>query len=191
MPHRPDDRDEPGYWRESARGNLSGEWARDPSDRDFGDNYARERWGGSGAGGDWVSPRATRGNTAAVGYGPARTRSTYGDNSLGGTAGTYGGADPLSRASYRGRGPKSYRRSDDRIAAEIHHRLNDDHDIDATGIEVRVENGEVTLEGTVDSRQAKRLAEDIVYDCAGVTDVFNRLRVERRDENLHIGKASE
>lgn len=79
--------------------------------------------------------------------------------------------------SFRGRGPKNYRRSDASIAEEIHHRLTDDHDVDATDISVRVENSEVTLEGTVDSRRTKRLAEEIIYECRGVHDVHNRLKV--------------
>ncbi|MDQ3949882.1 MAG: BON domain-containing protein [Gemmatimonadota bacterium] len=50
-------------------------------------------------------------------------------------------------------------------------------DIDATDIEVRVQNGEVSLAGAVDDKYAKRLAEDIAEACSGVTDVRNELRV--------------
>ncbi len=59
-------------------------------------------------------------------------------------------------------------------------------DIDATNIQVRVENGEVTLEGTVNSRREKRMAEDAVEDLHGVREVHNRLRVETR-EGEHRG----
>jgi len=51
--------------------------------------------------------------------------------------------------------------------------------LDATGIQVQVENGEVTLTGTVESRQAKRLAQDILESISGVRDIHNQLRVQR------------
>ena len=51
--------------------------------------------------------------------------------------------------------------------------------IDAFEIEVRVENGEVTLTGTVEDRHAKRLAEDLAERFSGVTDVHNQLRVRQ------------
>jgi hypothetical protein len=57
--------------------------------------------------------------------------------------------------------------------------------LDATGIQVRVENGEVTLAGTVESRQAKRLAEDILESISGVKDVHNQLRVQRDQGQDH------
>jgi hypothetical protein len=43
---------------------------------------------------------------------------------------------------------------------------------------VRVESGEVTLSGTVDSRVARRRAEDLAEDVRGVGHVQNNLRVQ-------------
>ncbi|MDO9472975.1 MAG: BON domain-containing protein [Caulobacter sp.] len=83
---------------------------------------------------------------------------------------------------HRGRGPKGYRRSDDRIREDINDRLTDDSWLDATHIEVAVEGGEVTLTGTVSSRQAKRRAEDIAERVGGVEDVQNNIRVNRQSE---------
>ena len=83
-----------------------------------------------------------------------------------------------SRGRYTGRGPKNYTRSDDRIREDVSDRLEQHGEIDATEIEVRVENGEVTLEGTVEDRNMKRLAEDAVEDCPGVKQVHNRIRVQ-------------
>ena len=40
-------------------------------------------------------------------------------------------------------------------------------------------NGEVTLTGTVDDRQAKRLAEDIAESVSGVREVHNQIRVQQ------------
>jgi hypothetical protein len=51
-------------------------------------------------------------------------------------------------------------------------------DIDASEIEIDVKDGEVTLTGTVESRQAKRMTEDIVEESVGVTHVSNQLRVD-------------
>lgn len=83
------------------------------------------------------------------------------------------------RPSYRGRGPKNYQRSDDRIREDVCERLTMDHDVDATGIEVTVREAIVTLDGTVSERHAKRIAEDIAESVGGVRDVQNNLRVTR------------
>ena len=44
-------------------------------------------------------------------------------------------------------------------------------------VEVTVSGAEVTLSGTVDSRQARRRAEDIVEQVSGVSYVQNNIRV--------------
>jgi osmotically-inducible protein OsmY len=77
----------------------------------------------------------------------------------------------------RGLGPKGYKRSDDRISDEVHQRLTDDPWLDASEIDATVANGEVTLSGKVESREAKHRAEHIVEDLSGVTHVQNNLRV--------------
>ena len=77
---------------------------------------------------------------------------------------------------HRGRGPQGYKRSDERIGEEVHERLTDDAWLDASRIEVAISAGEVTLTGTVDSRDAKHRAEHIVEAVAGVTHVQNNLR---------------
>lgn len=81
---------------------------------------------------------------------------------------------------HRGRGPKNYRRSDERIKEDVNDRLSDDYYVDASEIEVMVSNTEVTLTGTVNSRAEKRRAEDIADSVSGVTNVENRLRVKGR-----------
>jgi hypothetical protein len=86
--------------------------------------------------------------------------------------------------------PKNYMRSDERIAEEIHQRLTEDDDLDATHIDVHVENGEVTLTGAVSSRWAKRHAEDVVLNCLCVHDVQNRLTVEDRTSEKRANSQS-
>ena len=81
---------------------------------------------------------------------------------------------------YAGRGPKGYRRSDERIHEDVCDRLAEHSQLDASEIEVEVHSGEVTLSGTVESRYAKRLAEDIADTVSGVQDIHNRLQIVRR-----------
>ena len=85
----------------------------------------------------------------------------------------------LRRPSFRGAGPKNYRRSDERIREDVCERLTDDHYVDASDIEVNVQNGIVTLSGSVDDRASKRRAEDVVESVRGVTDVQNQIRITR------------
>ena len=88
------------------------------------------------------------------------------------------GEQEKQRGQFAGRGPKGYKRSDDRIREDVNEALTRNPDIDASDIEVKVESGEVTLTGTVDSRQNKRLAEDLAEDCSGVHEVHNQLRIK-------------
>ena len=86
------------------------------------------------------------------------------------------------RDEYRGRGPRGYTRSDERIREDVSDRLTDNPILDASDIEVATQSGEVTLNGHVDSRYSKRLAEDIAEDVSGVRHVQNNLRIrENRD----------
>ncbi|HWQ36698.1 MAG TPA: BON domain-containing protein [Blastocatellia bacterium] len=86
------------------------------------------------------------------------------------------------RGPYAGRGPQGDRRSDERIAEEINEQLTHHGMIDATQIQVRVQDGEVTHEGTVGSRAERRLAEAAAESCSGVREVFNHLRVNRNGQ---------
>lgn len=79
--------------------------------------------------------------------------------------------------NHRGRGPKGYIRSDERIREDVNDRLSDDAFLDASEIEVSVSGGEVTLTGTVENRIDKRRAEDLAEDVSGVNNVQNQLRV--------------
>jgi len=82
------------------------------------------------------------------------------------------------RGPHAGKGPKGYRRSDARLEDECCQRLTDDDRLDASSIECRVSDGEVTLTGSVADRWQKRLAEACCAAVSGVQDVHNRLRVQ-------------
>jgi osmotically-inducible protein OsmY len=85
---------------------------------------------------------------------------------------------------HRGKGPKAYRRPDDRILDEVSDRMSDDPDLDASGIEVVVAECEVTLNGWVPVRADKRLAEDLAASVRGVTNVQNNLRIGAAPESV-------
>ncbi len=85
----------------------------------------------------------------------------------------------LPRGPHVGKGPKGYRRTDDRIREDACDRIMHWGWVDARDVEVEVEAGEVTLCGPVASRRDKRALEDLVETVAGVRDVHNRLRVRR------------
>lgn len=87
-----------------------------------------------------------------------------------------------NQGPYFGRGPQGWQRSDERIREDVNEVLTQHGWLDATGIQVSVNKGEVTLNGTVDSRYAKRMAEDALDDITGIMDVHNNLRVQMGDE---------
>jgi hypothetical protein len=84
---------------------------------------------------------------------------------------------------HRGKGPRNYRRADRRIEEDVSERLMADHWVDATDIRVTVADGEVTLNGTVDSRNAKHRAEEMTETISGVRHVQNNLRVSLTNVN--------
>ena len=117
-------------------------------------------------------------------------------NYTGGQSGSFGnysgsaGMESYRGGQHTGRGPRGYRRSDERIREDINERLTQHPDVDATEIEVQVSNGEVTLTGTVDHRQMKRMAEDAAEGVSGVNEIHNQLRVKSRNEQSSSGVSS-
>lgn len=81
-----------------------------------------------------------------------------------------------NQQNFRGYGPSNYTRSDERIIEDINDRLSDSPYLDARELDVKVSQGEVTLQGNVDSRHSKRFAEDICESVSGVRHVENRVR---------------
>jgi hypothetical protein len=88
---------------------------------------------------------------------------------------------------FTGRGPKGYMRSDERVLEDINDRLTDHPELDATEIEVKVNNCDVTLTGAVDSREAKHIAEEIAESVSGVRNVQNNLRIEEEEPTRKRG----
>ena len=88
-----------------------------------------------------------------------------------------GTPDPDRPGSHRGKGPRNYRRSDQRILEDINDRLCDNAYIDASEIDVSVSGGNVVLTGSAEDKTSKRLAEDIVESVSGVGNVENNIKV--------------
>jgi hypothetical protein len=82
--------------------------------------------------------------------------------------------------NYAGLGPRSYRRTDERIFEDVCERLMMHGKIDASHIQVKVEDGAVIFEGKVPDRQTKWMAEELAERVEGVSDVQNMLRVEEK-----------
>jgi osmotically-inducible protein OsmY len=92
-------------------------------------------------------------------------------------AGTFG---ERYERGYEWRGssePDEYARPDTRIHDDVCCLLTGDIHVDATKIDVKVDRGEVTLSGTVETRAQKQRAEDLAVDVPGVRAVLNHVRV--------------
>ena len=91
--------------------------------------------------------------------------------------------------NYSGRGPRGYRRGDERIREDVCERLTEDPRIDASDVEIQVSNGEVTLAGSVRTRDEKHFTEDVVERIVGVREVNNNLKVKPPDEVLGTARS--
>ena len=75
---------------------------------------------------------------------------------------------------------------DDRIKEDVCARLAaEEGRVDASDVEVRVERGEVTLQGSVPTPDERRRVEAIADDCEGVRNVHNRLNVRDGELGVH------
>ena len=84
---------------------------------------------------------------------------------------------PTSGRGFVGRGPKGYRRPDERIREDVSDQFTDDEWLDATDLTVIVRQGVIILGGTVPDRQQIRRAECIACSVSGVRRVANHIRV--------------
>jgi osmotically-inducible protein OsmY len=143
---------------------------------DYGAGYGYA--GGSGYGGEQGMSRQGYGRTGGAGGGQ-RAPFDEGNRYVQGVTDT---GDERHFGEHRGRGPKNYTRSDERIREDVNDRLTDHPRLDAGEIEVQVKDCEVTLTGTVTEREDKRRAEDIAENVSGVKHVQNNLRVQPRQD---------
>ena len=78
------------------------------------------------------------------------------------------------------RGPKHYRRSDERIREDVCEQLMRSGHIDSSDVDVTVRECTVILDGTVPDRRTKHAIEDLADACLGVLDREQVARVIRR-----------
>lgn len=163
----------------------------------FDQNQSRGH-GGSNYGGSQYSGYGQSGNRSKdYGSGEGDERSWW-DRTTDKVSSWFGDEDAERRSDrdrkeggqHKGKGPRNYNRSDDRIKEDINDRLSDDPFVDASEIDVTVSSGEVTLTGTVDQRTSKRRAEDIAEAVSGVKNVENRLRVGQSRSSESTGSPS-
>ena len=174
-------------------------------------NYGRSNFGSgrsgsesdySRSGGSFGSSRGgAAGSSSGVGYGGYGGEGSYGSQGWSGQGGwrepygegqQYGSSGGYSQGQHRGKGPKNYQRSDERMKEMLCERLHDDPEIDASEVTVNVQGGKITLEGTVDSRRTKNAIEDVAEQI-GSQDVQNNLRVQKGGERSGMetsGKSS-
>lgn len=168
-----------GGYGEDERGSYAGSFGRTGEEGPDRAGYGWQR-------GDYARGAARRGYPGyqARGYGSEdRARGGYGgppaeergffERAADEVSSWFGDREAERRREqdYRGRGPKGYKRSDERIQEDVNDRLADDRYLDASELEVTVSGGEV------EDRRSRRRAEDIAERVSGVSYVQNNIRV--------------
>ena len=185
-----------GEWNRGSRSD----WTRGPDEREWSRDWGYVEGRGQGLG---------RSGYGSSGYGSAYESGGFGTMGYGGY-GAWGRERDWDRESrerqagqsfrdrstgtFTGRGPRNYQRSDDRIREDICERLTEHSHLDPSDVDIRVQNGDVTLEGTVNDRWSRRTAEDLAEGVWGVKVVHNMLRIvsepqeARRDDQRQPGQ---
>jgi osmotically-inducible protein OsmY len=173
--------------------DRSRESTRDVTDRDRDGRRGIAEWNDNDR--PWDRSRPSAFGTSAV---RSRDESwatdrSYGDRNTYTPTDPYGGSrwnqpSPVT-GQYAGRGPRGYKRGDERIREDVCDRLTDDPRIDASDLDVEVKDGEVTLAGSVRSREEKRVAEDLIERISGVRDVNNNLKVKPADQVIGTARS--
>lgn len=87
---------------------------------------------------------------------------------------------PEGSRPFMNKGPRGYVRSDARIWEDVCDELSAGY-LDASDVEVSVDQGVVRLNGFVTDQHALRRAQQMADGCRGVKGVENHLRVQSRD----------
>lgn len=161
-------------------GNPDPRYARQGEYSDWGIERDSPENGGPGRrdrrGGSWNSGQAN----------DRYSQSNYGSNISGydrnNRTDNRGAGASDSYSNHRGKGPKGYQRSDEKIKEDISEQLSDHENIDASDIEVDVQNGKVTLTGRVKDKTSKRRIEDLAEDVLGVKNVKNDIAVSKENK---------
>jgi hypothetical protein len=110
---------------------------------------------------------------------------------LGGFETNYGTAsskprriDTAEDSNHVGKGPKGYKRTDERIRELVCEALTHDPHIDAADIEVLVRDGELALTGTVSDRWVKSAIEELAEQYVHADRIRNDLKVRDRTSSI-------
>lgn len=149
-----------------GRDEGSGWHDRDARDQERDSGYgARDRGYGSRGGGGWAQQGQSR----------------AGSNDLG---------EQLGQRRYA-KGPKGYKRSDERIKEDLSEKLHSRFDIDSSEVEIEVKNAEVTLTGTVPNRDMRFRLEQCADGILGVDDVTNNVKVKKETSSSGTSSAQD
>lgn len=189
----------------SSMGGGQNSW--DSQDQDYssqrmGSQYGSQSGMQPGRGTEYGSQSNSRmGSNSGIGMGSqfgSQSEMGMGTQSYGSRSQSYGegslgndwGSSSSNDRGFFGKGPKGYRRSDERIKEDVCETLARNPRVDASDIEIKVEEACVTLSGTVESKEIKRAAEMAIENLSGVDDVRNELRVKKSSERGSEGSMS-
>jgi hypothetical protein len=196
-------REQPRHYEPRQSSSWESSWGQGASGGGSGESLAggRSSYGGGQGGsfGGWGIPSGSEPggygmNTPYRGGGPQNwSGSNWGGQQGGGWGESHSGRFAGSESyggGMRGRAPKGYTRSDERIKDDVCEQLYRTPDIDVSDVTVEARSGTVTLDGTVPDRRMKHRIEDLCEQCIGVQDVENRIRVRREDRGAAMGDST-
>jgi hypothetical protein len=182
-----------GTWREREEElRRAGDYG--PSSGDF-ETYGSSRYGAQSAYGRDYGERLPQQESYGQDYRERFAEQRYGRDPEFGYGFDQGEWIPPT-GTHRGRGPKGYVRSDERLREMICERLTDDPRIDASDVSIEVRDKVVKLSGAVPDRRTKYEIEDVVERCGGVKDIENQIRVKAgygmtQSSGSHIGTSEQ
>ncbi len=156
-----------------GRSRADQQWADDPPHA--GERPSGPIGGPSGSQRAWPQGSGDYGRSLGYGSYDEANRSPH---EHGGDGGRYVGGSASPQQQQPGRAPRGYARSDERVKEDLIQRIVHEG-MDASELEVEVQNGEVTLSGSVQDRQLRLRLEHLADGVNGVNDVHNNIRVKR------------
>lgn len=167
-------------WRNEDRNYGLGDTSQGSANYGHPDNSRGSRYYGTGNYGGYFGSGYTPGRD----YHPETHERNWWDRTTDEVASWFGDENAEKRRNldrfegpHKGKGPKGYKRSDQRIMEDINDQLFQNSHIDATNIEIDVKEGDVTLIGMVNDRRTKKMAENLVEKVPGVNDISNNLKI--------------
>jgi osmotically-inducible protein OsmY len=171
-----------GYGNSYAQGGYGGGYSQAGPNTGYGHStYGQRTYGNSGGPyGNYGSSQQSE----PIGPTYSSEPASRGSQRTGGGQYSWDSGTSGMGSSYqsRNRGPKGYKRSDERINEDLSDQLMKGP-VDASDVELKVADGVVTLTGTVPDRHCKYLLEDLAERIAGVKEVNNEVRIKRESNS--------